>query len=194
MSSVISRIYISKLVPFALGSCIFSTIEKMDVLNRETMYPCFIILLSASQVDFTAGFQNVSQYQLAPWWRHDLDVFSAVVTFHEGTIQEIDNVISNADFWWLFVVRLNKLLNSPVAGDLRRNVNNLPSVQWPWPCWYTKSWRSGARRFRLRVRDIQTKWITSHLMTNPTDSFCTVTHRFIQYSPGPHLLTCGENC
>ena len=58
-------------------------------------------------------FSNLSQYQLTLWGRHALDVFSAVVAFREGTIRDIDNAhwISNADLWWLFVVRLNKLMN-----------------------------------------------------------------------------------
>ena len=57
MSSVISGIYISKLVPFAHGSFKFDTIEKVGVLHRETLYPSFVILITASQEDFTAGFQ-----------------------------------------------------------------------------------------------------------------------------------------
>ena len=37
-SSVISGIYISKLVPFAHGSYEFNRIEKVDALHRETLY------------------------------------------------------------------------------------------------------------------------------------------------------------
>ena len=119
MSSVISGIYISKLVPFAHGSYKFNTIEKVDVLHRETLYPCFVIFITASLLDLTAGFQ-IFPNQLTPWWRHDLDMFSAVVAFHEGTFHEINDAdwITNADLWWLFVVRLNKLLNKQSRVEL----------------------------------------------------------------------------
>ena len=47
-------------------------------------------------------------------------MFSAIVAFCEGTFHEIDNVdwISNADLWWLFVARLNKLLNKQSRVEL----------------------------------------------------------------------------
>ena len=67
MSSVILGIYISKLVPFALGSYKFNTIEKIDTLHRETLYPCFVIFITTSQVDFTAGCQIYSNVN----WRYD---------------------------------------------------------------------------------------------------------------------------
>ena len=119
MSSVISGIYISKLVPFAHGSYKFNTIEKVDALHRETLYLCFVIFIRTSLLDLTAGFQ-FSQYQLTPWWRYDLDMFSAVVAFREATFHELNNDdwISNADLWWLFVVRLNKLLNKQSRVEL----------------------------------------------------------------------------
>ena len=69
MSSVNPGIYISKLVLFALN-----TIEKVDILHRETLYPCFVILITASQVDFTAGFQIYSNIN----WHHDNVITSAV--------------------------------------------------------------------------------------------------------------------
>ena len=59
-------------------------------------------------------------------------MFSAVVAFHEGTFHEINNAdwITNADLWWLFVVRLNKLLNKQSRVELlvRGNAINLSSV------------------------------------------------------------------
>ena len=140
-------------------------------------------------------FSNFSQNQLTPWWRHGLDMFSAVVAFREGTFHEINNAdwINNADLF----VRLDKLLN-------KQSRVELPVIWDAMPLTYrqcndrgpdiTKSWRSGPRRFRLRVRDIQTKWIVLHFMTNPTVSFYTGTHGFIEYSPGPRLSTCNENC
>ena len=47
-------------------------------------------------------------------------MFSTVVAFREGTFHEINNAdwISNADLWWLFVVRLNKLLNKQSRVEL----------------------------------------------------------------------------
>ena len=47
-------------------------------------------------------------------------MFSAVVAFREGTFHEINNAdwISNADLWWPFVVRLNKLLNKQSIVEL----------------------------------------------------------------------------
>ena len=65
-------------------------------------------------------FTNFYQYQLTPWWRHDLDMFSSVVAFRDGTFHEINDAdwISNADLWWLFVVRLNKLLNKQSRVEL----------------------------------------------------------------------------
>ena len=47
-------------------------------------------------------------------------MFSAVVAFREGTFYEINNAdwISNADLWWLFVVRLEKLLNKQPRVEL----------------------------------------------------------------------------
>ena len=65
MSYVISGIYISKLVPFAHGWYKFITIEKVDVLHRETLYPCFVIFITASLLDLTAGFQ-IFPNQLTP--------------------------------------------------------------------------------------------------------------------------------
>ena len=55
MSSVISGIYISKLVLFAHGSYKFNTIEKVDALHRETLYPCFVIFITTSLLDIAAG-------------------------------------------------------------------------------------------------------------------------------------------
>ena len=42
------------------------------------------------------------------------------MAFREGTFHEINNAdwISNADLWWLFVVRLNKLLNKQSRVEL----------------------------------------------------------------------------
>ena len=119
MSSVISVIYISELVPFAHGSYKSNTIERVDALHRETLYPCFVIFITASLLDLTAGFQIFSQNQLTQWWRHGLDMFSAVVAFCEGTFHEINNAdcINNADLWWLFV-RLDKLLNKQLRVEL----------------------------------------------------------------------------
>ena len=67
MSSVISGIYISKLVPFAHGSYKFNTIEKMDALHRETLYQCFVIFITASLLDLTAGVQIFTNIN----WHHD---------------------------------------------------------------------------------------------------------------------------
>ena len=119
MSSVISGIYISKLVPFAHGSYKSNTIEMVDALHRETVYPCFVIFITASLLDLTAGFHIFFQNQLTSWWRHGLDMFSAVVAFREGTFHEIKNAdwINNADLWWLFV-RLDKLLNKQARAEL----------------------------------------------------------------------------
>ena len=67
MSSVTPGIYISRLVPFALGSYKFNTIERAAALHRETLHSCFVIFITTSQVDFTAGFQinpNIN-------WHHD---------------------------------------------------------------------------------------------------------------------------
>ena len=110
-------IYISKSVPFAHGSYECNTIEKVDALHRETLYPYFHNRKSARSY---CRFSNFSQYQLTPWWRHDLDMFSAVVAFREGTFHDINNAdwISIADLWWLFVVRLNKLLNKQSRVEL----------------------------------------------------------------------------
>ena len=117
---MISEIHISKLVPFAHGSYKFNKIERVDALHRETLCPCFVIFITASLLDLTVGFQFFSQYQLTPWWRHDLDMFSTVMAFRVGTFHEINNAdwISNADLWWLFVVRLNKLLNKQSRVEL----------------------------------------------------------------------------
>ena len=51
-------------------------------------------------------------------------MFSAVVAFHEGTFHEINNAdwITNADLWWLFVVRLNKLLNKQSRVELAQQL------------------------------------------------------------------------
>ena len=57
MRSVISGIYISKSVPFAHGPYKFNTIEKVDALHRETLYPCFVIFITTSLLDLTAGLQ-----------------------------------------------------------------------------------------------------------------------------------------
>ena len=67
MSSVISGIYISKLVPFALGLYKFNTIEKIVTLHREILYPCFVIFITTSQLDFTAGCQIYSNVN----WHYD---------------------------------------------------------------------------------------------------------------------------
>ena len=57
MSSVILGIYISKLVPFAHGSYKSNTIEKVDALHTETVYQYFVIFITASLLDLTAGSQ-----------------------------------------------------------------------------------------------------------------------------------------
>ena len=67
MSSVISGIYISKLVHFAHGSYKFNTIEKVDSLYRETLYPWFIIFITASLLDLTAVFLIIPNIN----WHHD---------------------------------------------------------------------------------------------------------------------------
>ena len=67
MSSVISEIYILKLVPFAHGSYKFNTIKKVDALHRETLYPCFVIFITPSLLDLTANFQIFPNIN----WQHD---------------------------------------------------------------------------------------------------------------------------
>ena len=141
-------------------------------------------------------FSNMCQYQLTQRWSHDLDMFSAVVAFVRAQFMKLimraGSVMRTFGGSWS-LEWTSCWTNSRIAGDLRRNVTNLSSVSWPWP-WHPKSWRPGARRFRLRVCDIQTKWITLHFMTKPTVSFYIGAHGFIQYSPGPRLSPCDENC
>ena len=129
---------------------------------------------------FYCRFSNLPQYQLTPWWRHDLDTCSAIMAFREGTTHEINNAqwISNTDLWWLFVVRQNKLLNKQPSclwfeTQCHWLIVRVMTVAWH-SCGYTKFWRLGMRRFRLRVRDIQTKWIIFHFITNPTFHFTLV--------------------
>ena len=83
---------------------------KGECLTQRDSIPMFCNFHNRKPARSYCRFSNFSQYQLTPWWRHDLDMFSAVVTFREGTFHEINNAdwISNADLWWLFVVRLNK--------------------------------------------------------------------------------------
>ena len=148
-------------------------------------------------------FSNFSQYQLTPWWRHDLDMFSAVVAFREGTFHEINNAdwISNADLWCFFIVRLNKLLNKESWVELLVIWDAMPLTyrqcndRGPGIIVDTLNLEDRAPvAFVWGVRDIQTKWIVLHFMTNPTVLFYTGTHGFIQYSPGPRLSTCDDNC
>ena len=67
MSSVISEIYFLKLVPFAHDSYRFNTIEKVDALHNETLYPCVVIFITTSLLDLTAGFQIFPNIN----WQHD---------------------------------------------------------------------------------------------------------------------------
>ena len=146
----------------------------MDALHRETLYPCFVIFFTASRVDFTAGFQICSNIN----WHHD-DVMTWICSpqkwpFESGQFMRL--IMRTGSVMWTFGGYLSLdwtscWTNSRVTGDLRRNVTNLPSVWWPWlwhPCWYTRFWRSDASRFRLSVHNIQTKWITLHLMIKPS--------------------------
>ena len=127
---MISGICISKLVPFAHGLYKFNRIEKVDALHRETLYPCFVNFHNRKPTRSYCRFSNFSQYQLTPWWCHDLDMFSAVVAFREGTFHEINNAnwISNTDLWWLFVVRLNKLLNKQSRVELLVISDAMPRI------------------------------------------------------------------
>ena len=93
---------------------------KGGCLTQRDSIPMFYNFHNRKPARFYCRFSHFSQYQLTPWWLHDLDMFSAVVAFHEGTFHEINNAdwISNADLWWLFVVRLNKLLNKQSRVEL----------------------------------------------------------------------------
>ena len=93
---------------------------KRWCLTQRDFIPMFFNFHNRKPARSYCRFSNFSQYQLTPWWRHDLDMFSAVVAFREGTFHEINNAdwISNVELWWLFVVRLNKFLNKQSRVEL----------------------------------------------------------------------------
>ena len=150
---------------------------------------------------FYYRFSNLSQYQLTPWWLHDLDMFTAVVAFREGTFHEINNVdwISNADLWWLFGARMNKLLNKQSRVELLVTWVAMSST-------YLQCndplasllihliLKIGHPKISSKGTRYSNQMITLHSMTNPIVSFYTGMHGFIQHLPGPRLSTCDENC
>ena len=117
--SDLGNIYI-KISSFCSRLVQFNTIEKGGCLTQRDFIPMFCNFHNHKPARSYCRFSNFPQYQLTPWWRHDLDMFSAVVAFGEATFHEINNAdgISNADLWWLFVDRLNKLLNKQSRVEL----------------------------------------------------------------------------
>ena len=93
-----------KIVPFAHGSYKSNTIEKVDALHRETVYPCFVIFITTSLQDLTAGFQIFPKVN----WHHE-DVMAWICFCQTGQVVE-------------------QTVDRRVAGDLRRNAINLSSV------------------------------------------------------------------
>ena len=131
MSSVISGIYMSKKVHFALGSYKFNAIKKVDASHRETLNQYFVILITACQADFSAGFQicaNITwQHDEIMTWMYFQQYGPFVKGQFMGLLMQAELVMRTfggslsldlTSFW----------TNSRIAGDLRRNVTNSSSV------------------------------------------------------------------